>query len=884
MRRSVAFVCILILSFLSINWYDVDIRPRLHIHKEANSKALAWRVIYTSKPTLRIKYMEKDYPVWASSISGTSPPSSGDWVINDVTTVDGETLIINGSIIINTTGALVIRNSIIKMNVSYDGEHGIVVYPGGNLTVINSTIQSLVNKKFYFVAKAGSIIHFETAKIEDVGYDVWILNESGVYITTSSLYINNSEICFSLNGLVLEDVDGVEIYNLYVHNNSGYSLYLIGCNDVLLYNITANYSYCAVSLENATNITFDSLIIGNNDYGISMYNVTNSTIRYGVVEDNTEYGVYLHTSDFNEIYNLTIASTDYGIELIYANNNTIENNTMSGCGLYVYDSFDNYVQNNKVNGKDLVYLEDTSGIIVPDAGQIIAINSDTIWISGLSMSDTTVGIEFWGTTNSIIDNCEITGMNIHGIMLMEGSNGNTITDANITDCRGYGLWIETSTDNWVENCRITNNKYGVVIKDNGRFNTITKCVISNNEKGIFVNVYSRNNTITENNITTNVYGIHLRLFACYNNISFNTISYNHYGIYMEHYSENNTIYANNFIGNTYQVESTGRNIWNIRFVGNYWSDYIGTDSDGDGVGDEPYTIDANNQDAKPLIEPIYPDQDSDNDGLINRYEVYNGLNPLSPDTDNDGLDDKWELDNGFDPLVDDSFDDADGDGLTNLYEYTIGTDPWNNDTDGDTIPDGWEVTYGLDPFVNDSSDDIDGDGLTNLQEYTYGTNPTNADSDSDGMTDSWEIKYGLNPLSPEDAAMDADGDGLENLAEYILGTDPINPDTDSDGMLDGWEKMYGLNPMDPSDSGNDIDNDGLTNIEEFHLGTSPLDQDTDDDGYYDGEELMLGFDPTNPNSHPLDPSWVIMFILSIMMICGGIGIGISLLGHKKSNA
>jgi hypothetical protein len=36
--------------------------------------------------------------------------------------------------------------------------------------------------------------------------------------------------------------------------------------------------------------------------------------------------------------------------------------------------------------------------------------------------------------------------------------------------------------------------------------------------------------------------------------------------------------------------------------GNFWSDYKGTDSNGDGIGDAPYVIDALNRDRYPLLQ------------------------------------------------------------------------------------------------------------------------------------------------------------------------------------------------------------------------------------------------------------------------------------------
>jgi hypothetical protein len=54
----------------------------------------------------------------------------------------------------------------------------------------------------------------------------------------------------------------------------------------------------------------------------------------------------------------------------------------------------------------------------------------------------------------------------------------------------------------------------------------------------------------------------------------------------DYFSENNTWDAGSTIG------------------GNFWSNYKGTDADGDGMGDTPYIIDALNQDNYPAILPF----------------------------------------------------------------------------------------------------------------------------------------------------------------------------------------------------------------------------------------------------------------------------------------
>jgi hypothetical protein len=120
------------------------------------------------------------------------------------------------------------------------------------------------------------------------------------------------------------------------------------------------------------------------------------------------------------------------------------------------------------------------------------------------------------------------------------------------------------------------------------------------------------NTIIRNNITD-------MLFVEKSNdnlLTRNSI----YSIFFRDNTDGNVFWANNFwcgkIGPSANFEFVGTNFWDNGSVGNYWSDYNGSDLNMDGIGDAPYSIDNKAveiviaQDNYPLMAPYDIEHDT----------------------------------------------------------------------------------------------------------------------------------------------------------------------------------------------------------------------------------------------------------------------------------
>ena len=218
-------------------------------------------------------------------------------------------------------------------------------------------------------------------------------------------------------------------------------------------------------------------------------------------------------------------------------------------------------------------------------------------INNVTIQNTIIKNFFWGVylDSSSFNTISVNTIrnNFEGISLYESSNnsicGNDIMN---NDVDGISLW-DSSNDNNIYGNHITDNEDGIWLISSSNNSIYRNDITANKLDGIWL-ASSSNNSIHENHITAN----------------------KEYGILLFE-SSNNTIYHNNLIDNMVQANVTSGyvNTWDNGCEGNYWSNYTGTDADGDGIGDDSHPIDAFNQDNYPLMSP-YMVGDINHDGTV----------------------------------------------------------------------------------------------------------------------------------------------------------------------------------------------------------------------------------------------------------------------------
>jgi len=323
----------------------------------------------------------------------------------------------------------------------------------------------------------------------------------------------------------------------------------------------------------AAGVYYEGVVIKKST--ISLVGVKGSTIIDGNKTEETGIRIFNSPPNYSDgvsINGLTVRNCIKGITLSRSINIRLRDVNMTGnmynFGDYTLQAHD-IDTSNTVDGRPIYFWVNQSDKQIPaDAGFVALVRSTNITVKGLHLTNNVQSLVLKNTTHSLILDLRVTN-NWDGIYFDRWSNNNTIIDSEISDNLFMGIYVATSSSNIICNNSIVNNAYGLLLDSTVYADTLG---------GIpgDINIV-RYNTVVGNNVSNS----------------------SKFAVYLVD-CEDNFFFHNNFNNSRQVYSSNSTSRWDNDAEGNYWTDYTGTDSDKDGFGDTPYTIDTDNQDNHPL--------------------------------------------------------------------------------------------------------------------------------------------------------------------------------------------------------------------------------------------------------------------------------------------
>ncbi|WP_120996103.1 nitrous oxide reductase family maturation protein NosD [Stutzerimonas urumqiensis] len=185
---------------------------------------------------------------------------------------------------------------------------------------------------------------------------------------------------------------------------------------------------------------------------------------------------------------------------------------------------------------------------------------------------------------------------------IDTSNGNHL-EGNVLEDLRYGVHYMFANDNRVIGNTTRRTRTGYALMQSRKLTVIGNRSEQDQNYGILMN-YITYSTLRDNVVLdvqsggtegdSMISGGEGKALFMYNSL-FNTLEHNHFqgsalGFHLTAGSEDNRISGNAFVGNQQQVKyvATRTQEWSQDGRGNYWSDYLGWDRGGDGLGDVAY--------------------------------------------------------------------------------------------------------------------------------------------------------------------------------------------------------------------------------------------------------------------------------------------------------
>ncbi|MFW6176723.1 MAG: InlB B-repeat-containing protein [Thermoplasmatota archaeon] len=402
-----------------------------------------------------------------------------------------------------------------------------------------------------------------------------------------------------------EEISPFEIHNNSQFHEKAFQENWVGSgtkNDPYIiegYEVGGYSSFAGIFIENTT-VYFeirecDFRSVNPNPFpgntGLALDDVKNAFIHNNIFKNNP-IGISLFGDNEITIKNNKFSSYDHDVRFYQATNVTLINNSMDK-GLEFFGSKKKYWNtheidtSNRIGDDPIIYWKDRKGEVVPEeAGQVILANTTGVTVEDLNISEVTDGILVGFSENCVFRNNTVSPGDT-GLVLLNSSS-NLVTKNSFLDGHSTGISMFGSDDNEIiENdiLRIVNRGLILYSCDGNRFedNRLTSDYCD------FVMEGSEENVFFNNSFGREKPPYYINQFK------------------IRKGSVNNLFYNNKFLAREeYGANVEGENEWDAGDPaeggegGNYWSGYEGEDR-GDGVSDEPFVMNSDNQDNYPWM-------------------------------------------------------------------------------------------------------------------------------------------------------------------------------------------------------------------------------------------------------------------------------------------
>ncbi len=242
--------------------------------------------------------------------------------------------------------------------------------------------------------------------------------------------IESCTIVKNYRGFDIENSDGLEIVNNTIYDSQKE----------------------AINAEDSNNLLIANNTISDSTYGVYAVNCDYGNYTSNIISNSTENGIYLSSSGYCKLINNTISENgEQGIYLRFSGNSVISNNTFFGGGIGIYESFSSTIQNNTLDTKPIIYLQNEIDEVIDGTpyGQVIMADCDNVNITAGSFTE---GIVVAHSADCTIVNVSITNAS-DGIYLLDASRCN-LSRCNITNSSRSGIYFDDTFE-----CILSNNTF-----------------------------------------------------------------------------------------------------------------------------------------------------------------------------------------------------------------------------------------------------------------------------------------------------------------------------------------------------------------------------------------------------------------------------------------